>query len=69
MLAAIALQATLGKRYRDVVGEKVRFEGRDYLVIDVLEEHLLVIANNRVWPANPLVIPKGETSRGKENAG
>ncbi len=40
--------------------EPLRYEGRLYKVIEILEEYLLVIPVNGIMPANPLVIPKPE---------
>lgn len=47
-----------------MIGDTVRYDGRKYTVIEVLETHLLVIPVNGVFPANPLVIPKEPEDNG-----
>lgn len=41
----------------DQVGMKIKIEGREWVVVAVLPEYLLIVTNTGIWPNVPMVIP------------
>ncbi len=45
----------------------IRFEGREWKVVASLEKHLMVIPNNGMYPACPVLIPQPPEIVDREN--